>query len=204
MRFDPTQWYEVDVGEGVCTDAPVGRLSVRTSEPCALFVVLPGMAGGEVEAEILSRTVLVGHGTDFNIKLPEALGSVPFYLTGPASARAFLFERHSKARAAREGSFTNPDRPFSNVSEAYAEVLTEVRRFKLELKEQQRRFQADQRQRELRAISASNARIAAESRAAAVIEPAAPVSAPESVEQPPEAISEPPKGKAKASAAASE
>lgn len=164
MKFDPTQWYEVDTGEGVINEGPIGLLKVRCSVPCALYVIAPSPYEGEADL-----SVLVGWGADFHIRMNEELGPISFYLTGPKEARAFLFVGKSKAVAAREGSYTNPERPFSMESEAYSAILGDVRRFKLDMKLQMDGMRRDAHLREQRLIAAEKARQAAESRAAVVI-----------------------------------
>lgn len=155
MIFDPTQWHSVETG-GEVHVAPAGRLRLRCSHDCSLYVI-PEPSG---------TAVLVGSGRKFDIRLG---GSSPtfFYLDGPKEAEAALWWPSSKAVPARLGSFTNPDRPFSGASSHMDAILGEVRRFQIETRNRMRQMQQDSRLREARAVTRALAEQKAESVAAA-------------------------------------
>lgn len=148
MQFDPSTWTEFPVGFSGITAAPLGSLKVNCSMPCSLWV--------SQSAEDDESGVLVGYGHSFDVDLVGA-GECFFWLEGPAIARAFLHWPRGRAREARPGSFTNPDRPFSDLSESMSAVLDEVRRFQVNQTMQMRAFQRDARLREERRVSAARA-----------------------------------------------
>lgn len=108
-KFNPFQWKEVKTNETL--EAPKGRLLLRLSSPCPVYVSAQGFQA------------LLGFASDFDAEFAEA---VEIEIAAPKGVRAFAFEPEGCSFVCLTESFTNNDR-MPNESGILADV-TRARR----------------------------------------------------------------------------
>lgn len=116
MKFDPYSWLEVQ--SNVEVQASKGRLQLRVSAPCPLYVTAQG-----VEA-------LVGVSTEFTVEVAE---EITFRLDAPEGVRVFVYDPVPTAVVADGEVFTNIDRMVSESG-----MLQEVTRARRQLEFERR------------------------------------------------------------------
>ena len=113
-KFNPLQWKEVKTNETL--QAPKGRLLLRLSTPCPVYVSTEGYQ------------VLLGFASEFDATFSEA---VEVEIAAPKGARAFAFEPEGCSFTCLSETFTNIDR-MPNESGALAEVTRARRQLEIE------------------------------------------------------------------------
>lgn len=114
MRFNPYDWEEINAQE--TRAAPKGRLWLRCSQECAVYVTAQGY---EVLGEV---------GREIDLTLSE---EVTFLVEAPASARIFLYKPQVQHIHPEGEVFTNADRMPSE-SGAMMETRRALRLLQLE------------------------------------------------------------------------
>lgn len=114
MKFNPFQWKEVKTNETL--QAPKGRLLLRLSAPCPVYVSSEGYQA------------LLGFASDFDATFSEP---VEVEIAAPKGVRAFCYEPEGASFVALGESFTNIDRMPSE-SGMLAEVTRARRQFEIE------------------------------------------------------------------------
>lgn len=113
-KFNPLQWKEVKTNETL--QAPKGRLLLRLSTPCPVYVSTEGYQA------------LLGFASEFDATFSEA---VEVEIAAPKGARAFAFEPEGCSFTCLTETFTNIDR-MPNESGILAEVTRARRQLEIE------------------------------------------------------------------------
>jgi len=114
MKFDVFNWLEVAANQ--THNCPEGRLRLRFSQPCALYV----------EAE--GYEALAGVATDFNLEVPQG---VDYRIDGPPGVRCFVESIPGASHEPEGEVFTNQDRR-PHESGAVLEVKRALREMQIE------------------------------------------------------------------------
>ena len=114
MKLDIFKWSQVDLEKE--TPVPNGRLTVKTSLPCSVFVSQEGYE------------VLAGYGTEFDYTIS---GAAEFRIEGPAKARAVYLNPPRKGQVVELPRFTNTERKAME-SGTMLEITKAMRQMKLE------------------------------------------------------------------------
>lgn len=113
-KFNPFQWKEVKTNETL--EAPKGRMLLRLSSPCPVYVSAQGVQA------------LLGFASDFDAEFAEA---VEVEIAAPKGVRAFAFEPEGCSFTCLTESFTNIDR-MPNESGMLADVTRARRQLEIE------------------------------------------------------------------------
>lgn len=124
MKFDVFKWTEVAPGTAhTCAE---GRLRVRASKACALYVECEGYEA------------LAGVATDFNLEVPQG---VSYRIDGPAGVRCFVEAIPDSGYEPEGEVYTNQDRR-PHESGALLEVKRALREMQLQHQAQLREVRA--------------------------------------------------------------
>lgn len=115
MRFNPFEWEEINVEE--TRSAPKGRLWLRCSEECAVYLTAQGY-------EVLGAV-----GREIDLTLSEE--NVTYRVEAPPNARVFVYSPRVQFIEPEGEVFTNPDR-LPSESGTLMETRRAMRLFQIE------------------------------------------------------------------------